>query len=135
MRHERKKRIGNYRASYSRNRIVKIATKTAAAVGAQSAAFPAVVPTRVWQREKETIRAKRKERKRVREKTREEESAQVDARRKVDARQHQSLHHRARLFTHIHVRDLSTMYIQPRRNDHVRIAHCVRVRNLLSLAF
>lgn len=82
MRDERKRRIGNYRASYSRNRVAKIATKTAAAVACipGGSSYSCVAARGDNKSEEE------------REREREEESAQVNARRKVDARQHQSLH-------------------------------------------
>lgn len=87
-------------------------------------AFPAVVPTRVWQRE-ETIREKRREKEREKRRahrwTREERLMRGNINHCIS---------RAHLFTHVHVCDSSTMY-RARRNDCVRVAqHRVRVRNL-----
>lgn len=65
MRDERKRRIGNYRASYSRNRVVKIATKTAAAVARipGGSSYSCVAARGDNKSEKERNRGKEKENK------------------------------------------------------------------------
>lgn len=113
------------RASYSRNRIVKIATKTAAAVGC--------IPG-VWQREKKTIRTKRRERESERGSER-REGERTGGREKKGWCAATSITASPRSLIHIHPCMCLPHNVQPRRNDHVRrVAHRVRVRNLSSLA-